>query len=189
MQIETTRLILREMTENDFASLYSIFSDPDTMKHYPAPFDEEKVRRWIAVNQERYRTFGFGLWTVVLKATGEVIGDCGITMQNIHGVIRPEIGYHIGKTWQRRGYASEAARACRDYLFENTPFEAVFSYMKYTNAASYGVAEKNGMRFMEEYADPINVRTKVYGMTREEWVRMKHNAVQGESGTAKEVHA
>jgi len=173
MQIETKRLILREFAESDFPRLYEILSDGETMRHYPAPFDEVKVRRWIAVNQERYRTFGFGLWAVVLKETGEVIGDCGVTMQNIHGVIRPEIGYHIGRSWQRRGYASEAAACCRDFIFEHTPFNHVYSYMKHTNAASYGVAVKNGMRFIEAYDDPVNVMTRVYRITRAEWKELK----------------
>ena len=53
---------------------------------------------------------------------GKMIGDCGITMQIIHGAIRPEIGYHINKNYQRKGYASEAAQKVRDYVFENTPF-------------------------------------------------------------------
>lgn len=171
MQLETRRLILREMTQADFPSLFAIFSDVDTMQHYPAPFDEAQVRRWIAVNQERYRTFGFGLWAVVLRETGEVIGDCGVTMQNICGRIKPEIGYHIGKAWQRQGFASEAAECCMDFIFENTPFGELYSYMKYTNAPSYGVALKIGMRFMEEYEDPVNVRTRVYRITREEWTQ------------------
>ena len=55
---------------------------------------------------ERYRVFGFGLWAVCLKGTGEMIGDCGLTMQNINGSILPEIGYHIAKAHQRRGYAA-----------------------------------------------------------------------------------
>ncbi|MBR2943163.1 MAG: GNAT family N-acetyltransferase [Clostridia bacterium] len=174
MQLETKRLILREFAEKDFPRLYEILSDGETMKYYPAPFDEVKVRRWIAVNQERYRTFGFGLWAVVLKETGEVIGDCGVTMQNIHGVIRPEIGYHIGRPWQRQGYASEAAICCRDFMFEHTPFQTLYSYMKHTNAASYGVAVKNGMCFIEEYNDPVNVRTRVYAITREAWMALKN---------------
>ena len=175
MTIETRRLILREMTDEDFPRLYEILSDPQTMAHYPAPFDEARVRRWIETNRERYQTFGFGLWAVVLRETGEVIGDCGVTMQNIHGVIRPEIGYHIHRAHQRKGYASEAAKACRDYIFENTPFGVVYAYMKYTNAASYGAAMKAGMKFIEEYDDPVNTRTRVYAITREEWQRMRES--------------
>lgn len=176
MQLETERMILREMTQADFPSLYAIFSDEETMRHSPSSFDEEKVHRWIAVNQERYAVFSFGLWAVVLKETGEVIGDCGVTMQNIHGVIKPEIGYHIGKPWQRRGYATEAAARCMEYIFSSTPFQMLYSYMKYTNAASYGVALKNGMQFIEEYDDPVNVRTRVYAITRDAWMRAKGKA-------------
>ena len=92
MQLETERLILREMVTGDFDALYRIFSDPETMQHYPKPFDEAKVHSWIDWNRENYQVFGFGLWAEVLKKTGEVIGDCGITMQNIGGKIKPEIG-------------------------------------------------------------------------------------------------
>ena len=62
MQIETNRLILREMSPADFDALYAILSDAETMQHYPTPFDAEKVHGWIARNMERYRTDGFGLW-------------------------------------------------------------------------------------------------------------------------------
>ena len=65
------------------------------MQHYPAPFDEARTRRWIEWNLENYARYGFGLWAVVLKETGEFIGDCGITIQNIDGEKLPEIGYHI----------------------------------------------------------------------------------------------
>lgn len=177
--METKRLILREMTQEDYPALSSIFLDPRTTRYYPAPFDEERVRRWIAINQERYRTFGFGLFAVVLKETGEVIGDCGVTMQNIHGVIKPEIGYHIGSQWQRQGYASEAAARCMDYIFSSTPFRILYSYMKYTNAASYGVALKNGMQFIEEYDDPVNVRTRVYAIAKDTWERARGKSAYG----------
>ena len=70
-------------------------SDKETMVHYPKPFDEEKVRSWIQWNLENYAKYGFGLWAVVLKKTGEMIGDCGVTIQNIDGELLPEIGYHI----------------------------------------------------------------------------------------------
>lgn len=55
------------------------------MEHYPYTFDENRVRNWITKNIERYSIFGFGLWAVVLKETDELIGDCGLTMQNIKG--------------------------------------------------------------------------------------------------------
>ena len=103
MTIETQRLVLREMMEADFDALYKVLGDPEIMQHYPCPFDEHRVRNWIQRNIERYQTFGFGLWAVCLKDTGEVIGDCGLTMQIIDGQIKPEIGYHIRGDQQKRG--------------------------------------------------------------------------------------
>lgn len=173
MILETERLVLREMDDGDFDALYAIFSDPETMAHYPAPFGEAKVRDWIAWNKQNYADLGFGLWAVVLKETGEVIGDCGVTMQRIDGRIRPEIGYHIAKRHQRKGYASEAARRCRDFIFENTPFGALYSYMKYTNVGSYSTAESIGLRKLGEYPDDVNGVTCFYAITRSEWEKLR----------------
>lgn len=167
--IETSRLVLREFTLEDYDNIYIILSDADTMKHYPGPFDEESTKAYLMKNIERYDTFGFGLWAVMLKEENRFIGDCGVTMQNINGVIKPEIGYHINKHYQNKGYATEAAKACMDFIFENTTFNRVYSYMKYTNVASYTVAMHNGMTLVEEYDDPVNVISKAYSINREEW--------------------
>ena len=167
--IETERLRLREYTPEDFDALYEIMSDPETMRHYPAPFDEERTRRWIDWNLDNYRKYGFGLWAVELKETGRFIGDCGIAIQNIDGEMLPEIGYHIHKDYWRRGYAKEAARAVRDWLFRNTAYDAVYSWMKYTNVASWSTALANGMKKVKEYPDPKNTISYAFAITRAEW--------------------
>ena len=172
--IETERLILREYTPEDFDALYEILSDPETMRHYPAPFDEAGTRRWIEWNLENYERYGFGLWAVVLKETGEFIGDCGITLQNIDGEALPELGYHIHKKHWRHGYAKEAAGAVRDWAFRHTKYDVIYSYMKYTNVGSYSTAAANGMRKVKEYPDSKNIVSYVYAITREEW--LKRNA-------------
>lgn len=77
MKIDTERLFLREMTPEDFNALYAVLADSDIMQHYPYTFDEARVKNWISKNIERYYVFGFGLWAVCLKSTGEMIGDCG----------------------------------------------------------------------------------------------------------------
>lgn len=173
MVLETQRLILREYTMEDFDSLYEILSDPETMQHYPAPFTQEQTRAWITRNLERYAKDGFGLWAVVLKETGKLIGDCGITMQNIDGEILPEIGYHIHKSLWRRGYGKEAAMAVRDWFFRNTQYDEIYSYMKYTNVGSYSTAIANGMKKVKEYPDPRNKISYAYSITRAEWEKLK----------------
>ncbi|MDO4513065.1 MAG: GNAT family N-acetyltransferase [Lachnospiraceae bacterium] len=173
MTIETKRLVLREMNTEDYDALYAVLADSDIMQHYPYTFDEARVRGWIERNMERYRIFGFGLWAVCLKETGEMIGDCGLTMQNIGGVIKPEIGYHIRKDMQQKGYAKEAASAVRDWTFENTTYNMIFSYMKYTNTPSAKSAQSWGCHLVDEFEDEVNERTRVYAITREEWKKLK----------------
>ena len=170
MIIETERLFLREMTEEDFSALFKVLADSEIMQHYSYSFDENRVRSWIERNVERYRVFGFGLWAVCLKATGEMIGDCGLTMQLINGEIKPEIGYHIRGDKQRKGYAKEAAIAVRDWTFNNTPFNVVYSYMKYTNEPSAKTAISYGCQQVDEFTDEVNEITKVFAITREEWM-------------------
>lgn len=92
MRLETERLVLRELTNDDFTAWYEILSNAETMRYDPAPFDEEKVRQWLQWNLENYQTYGFGLWAVILKEENRFIGDCGMTMQCIHGRMLPEIG-------------------------------------------------------------------------------------------------
>ena len=103
------------------------------------------------------------------KETNEFIGDCGITIQDIDGELLPEIGYHIHKKYWRRGYGKEAARAVRDWVFMNTDYNEIYSYMKYTNVGSYSTAIANGMKKVKEYPDPKNEISYIYSITREEW--------------------
>ena len=170
MVMETERLLLREMTDDDFQALYKVLADSDIMQHYPYAFDENRVRNWIERNIERYRVFGFGLWAVCLKETDEMIGDCGLTMQLIKGEIKPEIGYHIRADKQRKGYAKEAAIAVRDWTFNNTPFNIVYSYMKHTNEASAQTAMSYGCKQADKFFDEVNGITKVFAISRNEWI-------------------
>ena len=169
MLITTERLFLREMKAEDFEALYAVLGDPEIMRHYPCPFDESRVRDWIACNQERYRDHGFGLWAVCRRDTGEMIGDCGLTLQEINGETLPEIGYHIRGDCQRRGYAKEAAAAVRDWAFAHTAYPVLYSCCRKTNTASIKTAEAIGMRFDREYPDPANGLTYVSVLSRETW--------------------
>ena len=182
VKTETKRLILREMVPEDFDALYTVLADSDIMRHYPYTFDEARVRNWINKNRERYRVFGFGLWAVCLQSTGEMVGDCGLTLQNINGAILPEIGYHMAKAHRRQGYAKEAAQAVRDWAFTHTTFGWLYSYMKESNVPSSATALANGMARFDAFTDDENEQTVVYGISRAQW--SAHLSVQdGEKGT------
>lgn len=145
MRIETKRLILREMTENDLPALRKILQDEEVMYAYEHAFSEEEVIKWFENQQRRYRENGFGLWTAVLKYGGEMIGQCGITYQDIGNERVPETGYLFQKKFWHSGYATEAAQACNRYAFDVLGMAEIYSIIRDNNLPSRKVAERNGM--------------------------------------------
>jgi RimJ/RimL family protein N-acetyltransferase len=173
--LQTPRLLFREFVLEDADALALVLSDPETMRYYPAPFDRAGVEQWIARNRERYENDGVGLWALVLKSkTGDadtsasagnsgtartrtgvsaphgLIGDCGIVRQVVEGETLYEIGYHLRRDLWGQGLATEAARACRDWGFQNLKVERLISLIRPENVASRRVAERNGMTVRKE---------------------------------------
>jgi ribosomal-protein-alanine N-acetyltransferase len=148
--LETPRLILREFVPEDVEALVKVICDPETMKYYPVTFGCAGAVEWIARNRRRYQTDGFGLWAMVLKQAGELVGDCGLTPQDVNGTSEIEIGYHVRRDLWGQGLATEAAQACREYGFANPGVERLISLIRPENLQSRRVAEKNGMKVVGE---------------------------------------
>lgn len=149
--LQTDRLILREMTVEDFPALCKILQDEEVMYAYAHAFSDEEAEAWLENQFKRYRTYGAGLWAVVLKETGEMIGQCGLTKQPVPFDVEPsgealEIGYLFRKEFWHRGYALEAAISCREYAFQKMGASKVYSIIRDNNLASQNVARRNGMR-------------------------------------------
>lgn len=145
MIVETERLYLREMDQADYDSLCKILQDEDTMYAYEGAFSDTEVREWLDRQISRYRRWNFGLWAVILKETGEMIGQCGLTMQPWKDTEVLEIGYLFNRSYWHKGYATEAAKACKKYAFEILKADEVCSIIRDTNTASQNVAIRNGM--------------------------------------------
>lgn len=171
--METERLLLREYTMEDYDAVYAVVSDPETMQHYPKPYDAQGARRWLEWSLQNYREHGFGWWALIRKDTGEYIGDCGLTLQNIDGESLPEIGYHLHKTHWRQGFGSEAAKAVRDWVFANTAYDRVYSYMTAGNTGSWKTAEAMGMKRIGAYMDGHYGETYIYAIDKEEWAALQ----------------
>ncbi|MGA7907043.1 MAG: GNAT family N-acetyltransferase [Candidatus Sulfotelmatobacter sp.] len=165
--LETLRLTLREFLPEDAGALERVLGDPETMRFYPAPFDHTRVEGWIARNRLRYTKDGHGLWAMVLRASGEVIGDCGLTIQSVDGVDEVEVGYHVRRDCWGQGFATEAASACRDFGFARLPVERMISLIRPENLASRRVAEKNGMTVWKQVVW-ANLPHLVYAIERKE---------------------
>ena len=144
-RLETERLVLRPFDLEDIDELAPILGDPETMQYYPAPFTLEKSRQWIEWNLSNYREHGHGLWALEAKETGELLGDCGLIPQTVDGRREVEVGWHVKRSHWRRGLATEAGAACRDYAFGDLGLARLISLIRPENVASRRVAEKLGM--------------------------------------------
>jgi RimJ/RimL family protein N-acetyltransferase len=144
--LETERLHLRELTLNDAPALFEVLGDAETMRWFPSPLTPSEVEVWIERQRGRYPG-GTGLHAVVLKETGEMIGDCGAVWQEVEGVREIEIGYHLNRYHWNRGYATEAVREVLRYVFGPLACNHAISLIRPENGASRRVAEKNGFVF------------------------------------------
>ncbi|MCI9490577.1 GNAT family N-acetyltransferase [Lachnospiraceae bacterium 48-42] len=151
MILETERLCLREMGQSDFTSLCKIMQDQETMYAYEGAFSYSEVQEWLDRQIRRYQKWGFGLWAVILKETGGMIGQCGLTMQPWKEEEVLEIGYLFNRRFWHKGYAVEAARACKQYAFETLNAKEVCSIIRDTNIASQNVAIRNGMTMTDSW--------------------------------------
>jgi ribosomal-protein-alanine N-acetyltransferase len=150
IQLETKRLLLRPMLPSDFDALLLIFIDPKVMDAFShPPFTHEQMQRWLQRNLDHQNEYGYGLFSVILKENGELIGDCGL--EQMDDMNAAELGYDFRSEFWNQGYATEAACAVRDYAFDVLHLPQLISLIRVGNLASKRVAEKVGMSPEEEF--------------------------------------
>lgn len=155
----TERLRFREMHESDLENMAALLGDPEVMRYYPSPKTRQDAEGWIAWNRSNYAQHGFGLW-IIETHTGDFVGDCGLTWQEVNGVPTLEVGYHVRSDLQGQGYATEAAAACRDFAGQQTDAGVLVAIIHPKNRASERVAEKIGMhRVADDHSGAIPARS------------------------------
>lgn len=161
--VETERLILRHFHAFDGEAMERVFGDAEVMRFGPGVQTPRWVRDWLRGRMEDYRELGFGPWAVAAKDGREVIGYCGLFhFPDVAGRPEIELGYRLARPFWGRGYATEAARAARDYGFGVLCLPRLIALIDPQNVASIRVAEKVGMRherdvMMEGYSHPDRV--------------------------------
>jgi [ribosomal protein S5]-alanine N-acetyltransferase len=171
--LQTERLRLRVYSASDEAGLFEVFADPYARKFYPEMADRANVGAWIQRNLRNHDEFGFGLWAMELKADGQFIGDCGLTYQDVEGLRELEIGYHVIEHERRKGYATEAARACLDFGFTRTACASICSIVRPSNTASCAVAARIHMA-RREFAKGGRP-AYLFHTTRRDWNALRVN--------------
>src|SRR5688572_29516720 len=147
--IETERLLIRPFTLDDAEEIQALWSDPETMRWIPSgpvatvEAARQKIERFMAHQVEH----GFSLWPVREKATGRIVGDCGLVLVALTGP-EVELAYRFGREFWGQGYATEAAGACLRHGFEQFGLKQIIAITSPDHIASRRVMEKNGLTYV-----------------------------------------
>jgi ribosomal-protein-alanine N-acetyltransferase len=144
--LETPRLVLRELDLEDLDFVAAMLAHREVMQFFPKCYTREESGEWILRQRERYRKDGYGYWLAVDKRSGEPVGQAGVMQAEVEGVASPSLGYIMHRPYWRRGFASEAAAAARDWVFETLDRRRVITLIRPENLPSLGVARKIGMQ-------------------------------------------
>jgi len=168
--IETPRLLLRRPEVSDAEPFMEIFWDPEVVEKKQvtlteAPGDVDLARRKTASLIDHWETRGYGLWTVVEKETGQIVGCVGL--QKWDGWPAVELAWAIHRSRWNRGFATEAALAALAWTWCQTALDHVVSLINADDVRSTRVAAKVGETFERADVDPINGEAiHVYGIRR-----------------------
>jgi RimJ/RimL family protein N-acetyltransferase len=150
----TERIVLREMEQRDFDDLYAMFNDPDVMRFYLGLKDRDETQAWLDWILDHYKRYGYGLFAAEHAESGEFLGQIGIIHQDWDNRIDLEVGYMLKRSAWDKGYATEAARACRDLAFARYRPDRVVSFITPENVRSQAVAKRNKMRLINRISHP-----------------------------------
>lgn len=170
-ELNTERLRLRRYRRDDFENAYRLTSDPRVMRHYPAPYDRDRVTRMIDNVLRAYGELGYSVLVVERRSDGAFLGQIGLLhWDDVDGREDVEVAYMLAAEAWGNGYATEAARACRDWAFERLGVDRVVSFIAIANEPSMRVAERNGMtRIKRLDENRLGIPIYVYAIGRAEW--------------------
>ncbi len=166
--IETDRLFLRLMKQDDIEAITRIFTDKNVLRAFDLKsLSGEQIKSWLERNLEHQEKYGYGLFSVVLKSNNEVIGDCGLEHTDFRGTPCVEIGYDFLSKYWNKGYATEAALAVKDYAInlQEIDLGSLCSFIRKNNLASMRVSKKIGMHKILEYSKN-GINYYLYGYSR-----------------------
>jgi len=165
--VETPRLALRRWTWADREAFHAMVSDPDVMRyvHDFQPLDDAQADQALRDTIERYR-IGYGDWAVLERASGEIMGECGLTDAQVTD--DPEITWLFHAKFWGKGYAYEAARAVLEYAFGPLGLARVIAHVQPGNARSLRLIEKLGMRVRGPAVDRFGKAVMLYTIANQE---------------------
>lgn len=144
---QTSRLLLRHFIMDDLESLTAMHSDPEVSRFLGGVKTPEQTRQRLLEWLDDYQRYGFSKWAVILRTTGELIGRCGLSLEQIDGIPEWELGWTFARAHWGNGYATEAARAAMEHCFKALGHKRLISLIRPGNASSVRVAERLNMNY------------------------------------------
>jgi len=144
--LETKRLIIRPLNQNDFEAVHSYASVPENVKYMIfGPNDEKATRDFLAQAEEKWKANPITEYefAIVLKDTGAVIGGCGIYLRAKSEAM---LGWILHRDYWKQGYGTEFAKTLLKFGFEELKLHRIYATCNTENYGSYRVMEKCGMR-------------------------------------------
>ncbi|HMD46620.1 MAG TPA: GNAT family N-acetyltransferase [Acidimicrobiales bacterium] len=180
--LETARLVLRRWRDDDLECFAGLNADPAVMEHFPAPLTRRESDALAARIEEGFEHDGFGLFAVEVRGGPPFVGFVGfvgLSPATFSASFTPavEVGWRLARAQWGHGYATEAARACLDFAFDDVGLTEVVSFTAVPNRRSRAVMERLGMhRDPDEDFDHPRVepghplrRHVLYRITAAEW--------------------
>lgn len=165
--VSTERLLLRQFVEGDLDDYAAMCADPEVMQFLGGrAWNRMETWRHIATMLGHWQLRGYGLWAVEERNSGIFVGRIGFI--NPEGWPGFELGWALTRSAWGQGYATEAARQCLDYAFNELERDHVISLIHPENARSRAVAERLGERF-ERTIPFFGDTVSVFGVRRDEW--------------------
>ena len=142
--LETERCLVRETTVEDVDAFYELYKDKEITEYMENLFEDrdEEIEYTKSYIKNVYEFYGFGMWTVLEKTSGKIIGRAGVSYRE--GYELPELGFMIGKAYWRQGYAFEVCKAIANYMHENYEMDQIQIFIEPENTPSILLAKKLG---------------------------------------------
>ncbi|MTI32338.1 GNAT family N-acetyltransferase [Xanthovirga aplysinae] len=153
---KSERLGFRNWSKDDLTTFAEMNADPEVMEHFPKVLTRGETEEYIQRLQKHFEEKGYSYFATEILATGELIGFIGLAYQDYKTDFNPstDIGWRLKKSAWGKGYATEGAKRCLAFAFNDLKLDRVISTCTVNNAKSEHVMKKIGMTKMGEFNHP-----------------------------------
>jgi RimJ/RimL family protein N-acetyltransferase len=162
--LRTRRLILTRLRPPHVPALVDIWTDPDVTRHLGGPRERAHLSADLEKDAQNPPPGKYDLWVLLEKATGNVVGHCGLLDKDVEGTVEIELVYVLAVSAWGKGYSTEIAAGLKDYAFTNLGLKRLISLIEPSNGASERVAIKTGMHLEREIVRPGGAIRRIYAV-------------------------